>query len=523
MNIQKLEVGMKVKYKELCELLGIEPKEGNSRKAQFKEIDKLIGYHKEGQLFIIDEIKAKRRRLGNKKTVQFLHRINHIDIIKNINSITSRGCKNCTEIEDNKPSNAIYIRKAPWRDIEQELIDRREKEEKDTTKPSKYYESKDDDLIFDNIMANKRNLKVYHYYTYKQLCEILNIPYVEKGNGKEKILSFIEQQVCLLKEKNKYKILRIYKTALPRNNVSLNNATMYGDTLCLALVKWVLDNPSQLEFLDKHNYLYFSKNTLAQEMYLCNEKFKEFNSAKGRKELSEKTGVSIECINDFYYHTDTQMKSSVKKGLKNLQGRRTIRFNDSETSIVISFENGYKRLATYEEIGAITNAEKKVKKQMGITNLSYLIMNGRMNEFYDKVEKYIRVQAEQYNPKYRSLKDIDYYYKSVTIFTTLECLQMGFIEFIENIENSLRVTNDTFIGENLNYYNNKKNYDNTFVIADRGFGIEEVRDNKEQEFDKLKMEYLQGIYLLYELLCKKKPTFGAYKETMELINKLLNN
>ena len=41
MKIENLEIGMKIKYKKLCELLGIEPKEGNSRKKQFKEIDKL--------------------------------------------------------------------------------------------------------------------------------------------------------------------------------------------------------------------------------------------------------------------------------------------------------------------------------------------------------------------------------------------------------------------------------------------------------------------------------------------------
>ena len=54
---EKLTEGMVVKnYKVLCELLGLEPAQGDSKKAQLKVIDRYIGYEKSGQKFLITEI-----------------------------------------------------------------------------------------------------------------------------------------------------------------------------------------------------------------------------------------------------------------------------------------------------------------------------------------------------------------------------------------------------------------------------------------------------------------------------------
>lgn len=52
---------MKVKnYKELCKLLGIEPKTSNSKKKQLREINELIKYRKSGNSFIIEKIYNKK-------------------------------------------------------------------------------------------------------------------------------------------------------------------------------------------------------------------------------------------------------------------------------------------------------------------------------------------------------------------------------------------------------------------------------------------------------------------------------
>lgn len=67
MNISNLQQGMVVKnYRELCKLLEIEVKAGNSKKAQLKELNKYIKYHKDGNKFIIDEIIDIEKSISDK-------------------------------------------------------------------------------------------------------------------------------------------------------------------------------------------------------------------------------------------------------------------------------------------------------------------------------------------------------------------------------------------------------------------------------------------------------------------------
>ena len=64
MKIENLYEGMVIKnYKELCKLLEIKVAPGgNSKRAQFKELDTYCSYHKEGQTIIIDEIYSERKK-----------------------------------------------------------------------------------------------------------------------------------------------------------------------------------------------------------------------------------------------------------------------------------------------------------------------------------------------------------------------------------------------------------------------------------------------------------------------------
>lgn len=60
-DTSKLHPGMIVKnYKELCKILGIEPKTSNSKIRQLKEIEELISYQKSGHAFIIKEVYDKK-------------------------------------------------------------------------------------------------------------------------------------------------------------------------------------------------------------------------------------------------------------------------------------------------------------------------------------------------------------------------------------------------------------------------------------------------------------------------------
>jgi len=61
-------------YKELCAILKIKVMAGDSKKAQIKELERYLRYHKEGNKFIIDEIydeilpKIDHRKDGNNVT-----------------------------------------------------------------------------------------------------------------------------------------------------------------------------------------------------------------------------------------------------------------------------------------------------------------------------------------------------------------------------------------------------------------------------------------------------------------------
>lgn len=58
MKLENIYEGLVVKsYRQLCELLEIEITGGNSKKAQLKELERFVKYHKEGNKFIIDEDK----------------------------------------------------------------------------------------------------------------------------------------------------------------------------------------------------------------------------------------------------------------------------------------------------------------------------------------------------------------------------------------------------------------------------------------------------------------------------------
>lgn len=73
MKLENIYEGLVVKsYRQLCELLEIEITGGNSKKAQLKELERFVKYHKEGNKFIVDEVysepleKIDRRAMTNK-------------------------------------------------------------------------------------------------------------------------------------------------------------------------------------------------------------------------------------------------------------------------------------------------------------------------------------------------------------------------------------------------------------------------------------------------------------------------
>lgn len=97
MKIENLKVGQTYKYKELCEVLGIKPtsKANNSRIAQFKELDTLCKYEKQGHSIIIKKIYTKqgekmdKRKLGNNNDISKNLRYMILDLLSKNESTES--------------------------------------------------------------------------------------------------------------------------------------------------------------------------------------------------------------------------------------------------------------------------------------------------------------------------------------------------------------------------------------------------------------------------------------------------
>lgn len=69
MKIKNLKVGQEIKnYKELCVILDVKEKTGNSKIAQLENLERYVKYHKKGNKFIIDEIYSKELEKVDKRT-----------------------------------------------------------------------------------------------------------------------------------------------------------------------------------------------------------------------------------------------------------------------------------------------------------------------------------------------------------------------------------------------------------------------------------------------------------------------
>lgn len=116
MNIENLKVRQVFKnYKEFCKVLEIESKSGNSKLAQFKELETHCKYHKEGNKIIIDEIfsqqlnKVDKRTLGNNNDISRSLRYMILDLLskhkieidQTIGFSKSNLYKYCNMINDN--------------------------------------------------------------------------------------------------------------------------------------------------------------------------------------------------------------------------------------------------------------------------------------------------------------------------------------------------------------------------------------------------------------------------------------
>lgn len=130
MNLENLQEQQEIKnYKELCKLLDWNVSSGNTKKAQFKELDRYCLYHKNGNKFIIDKIFEEPRDKQD---------------LRNKYGIDNNG----------------------WKDYEQFKISY---EEKDNI--GIYYIVKDNDIYIGSTIVGFRDRFRNHYYGYEPLMK----------------------------------------------------------------------------------------------------------------------------------------------------------------------------------------------------------------------------------------------------------------------------------------------------------------------------------------------------------------
>ena len=483
MKIDNLELNKEYTWKEICELVGIKCRSGKGKQMDFNKLKTLA-----------EENKGIIEIIGMGKGTRYIYRHQNF-----ANYTTIKGNNNTIGADMAKKGDDINKNEIIWSNGQNKSI---------ITDEPLYFEGEDEDTLFFQIEKNKHKLKLYNYYTYKKLTEILGIKYHGKNeHSKEKQISIIMQQIQLLKEGNKYKVVRIYRVPMFRalGNIDAKNGQLYGNMLLFALVKYITENKKAKKFIDKHNYMFFGRPYLYEQMELCNKQYNEFRYK--HKELHEETKVPKDSICDFYGYTNTQMKTTLQKALKNLASRHIIKYDDKNATCIVD-KYGNRRLATHKEIGAIVEAEAEVKKQIGLNNLSSFINSGNGKVFYNMVNKYIKQQIMNKNKKYISFgENFDKCYKVVLIYGTRRSLEIGYEELIDDIELSLLSANDNFVDINLKYFNNV-DIEKKQIVITKGFGKEAHKKSVEEA----KYEYLQGIYLLLEKLIENNNSIYAYKE-----------
>lgn len=379
MNIENLEIGMKIKYKKLCELLGIEPKEGNSRKKQFKEIDKLIEYHKEGQLFVIDKIFRTTEPTNN----------DILNIYKN--------------------NNAEFVGENRTGIIEQ--------------KHSFWHTPNYDNwnVLFSDLSIGES------YNTIKEICKEVNITYDIKNPIRS--LELIQQLYRIEKEDNKYIIKEKYLIPIEKVDFRVDKQTAW--TMGNVLLSLMYNNARKGSI-----YTFFSYGQLYKYAQMYNENYEKYKF--NRERLAKLNDMEVRVINDFYNVTNGVFKSNVKKGLKNLDNR-CLAFATEGIAIceeVFNEEHGryeeIHRLANDYEISVILEHEKKALRFFNFSTKKMVWEKHMFIEFYNKVCEGIQNEGVVY--KECSFANMKYYYKCVKL---IHCYENTKIDYYEELEKKI--------------------------------------------------------------------------------------
>ena len=450
MNISKLEIGMVIKnYKELCKILEIKVKEGNSKKAQLKELEEVVTYHKEGNKFVIDDIDyAKVEQKKDNYT---------LIIDKNLYSI---NVLNCSTFEKN-----------------------------DTKDKDKMTRNELNELEWSIMISNIHKLLDGRTYTYPQICKILEID-EKTSNSKKAQIKQIERLVALDHKKGgKFFVLKHYSVPLEKQDDRMDKigGRTFGNMLLYALMVeyFGIDGIDEEYQVVKDNRcidIVVTRNKMYELMDMVNGNYRRYKY--NHKALAEETQTHEIIVDDYFVSTELQLKGYLTKALSNLKIRRLISSYNDCTMLVFK---GHRRPATSNEEKLITLAEKKVLIDMDVDSIYHVIKQNRNEEFYKRVTNKL-VKLSKDDEDFKTFKDIKSYYKAIKIGTMTDLLAIGYSELVEDVIKAMAEANDLVLESIVKHYNKEdcKYADRLIKEVNKGIKFGRIRED----------DFFQELYVL---------------------------
>lgn len=236
-----------------------------------------------------------------------------------------------------------------------------------------------------------KKLNIGECYTYKKLCDLLDIPYYKGGNQKKSQIDQFELFFSYEKTEKggKYIINSVYDEPLDFEYKYPSN-TKYAN-----LIKIIL-----LQYLSKKSgyKVYITSSQLWYQLGMINGYFIRYK--KNREEIKKinPSMTSFE-INDFYTRCSSKFSSIIASAFSSLQNQKLILVNKVsriETTYVDRYgvEFTETRDATEKEEEVIMHVEHEVLKELGLSSIKQIGFHKDSPKYYEKTAKIFK---EKYN------------------------------------------------------------------------------------------------------------------------------
>lgn len=209
---------------------------------------------------------------------------------------------------------------------------------------------------------------------YKELCSLIEEE-IKDGNSKKLQLKEFERYFQYEKHGQKFLILDVYDTPLPKNDKRKEGNrklyVTYIESILLTYLYRLDDNTG-----------YFTKKQLWYMLGMINQLYGKVNINDLQEEIDSR--ITPWELSKFYQRCDYKLSSILFSALNSLKNRSLIDYE--EQYVIVSKEN---RIADDEERKIILEAEKNTLNQMGLYSKSHVALCFRLNEFYKNTNKYL--------------------------------------------------------------------------------------------------------------------------------------